>query len=241
VAELDGRAHLATFDQVGMRLENRLDFLGIGPLLAIEHAAARLIDHSLAETAIVGDLVANGVNRHRSKRVLAEQLGGFVECGSGARHHLVSNVDQRPVGRGLPRSDALALPRGHALYLVHASPRRTPAIAKTRDTSQLQRLGEAADQARDDAHHVPQQGVVGRMMNVGVDHRGVDPKLGTILQAKHDRGLNHHIIDGFDRLRRQPIEAAVEGVMFGYRIAIEIVTTQVVLDSSRKAQGFGEV
>ena len=60
------------------------------------------------------------------------------------------------------------------------------------------------------------------MMNVGLDHRGVDTQLSAVLQTEPDRGLNHQIIDGFERLRRQPIEAAVEGVMFGHRIAVEI-------------------
>jgi hypothetical protein len=48
------------------------------------------------------------------------------------------------------------------------------------------------------------------------------PQLGAILQAKRDRGLNDHIIDSFERLWRQPIEATVERVMFGHRIAVEI-------------------
>jgi len=61
------------------------------------------------------------------------------------------------------------------------------------------------------------------MMNVGLDHRGVDPQLAAVLQTKPDRSLNHQIIDSFERLRRQPIEAAVEGVMFGHRIAVESV------------------
>jgi len=108
------------------------------------------------------------------------------------------------------------------LNLVHAAPPRTPAIAETLDPPQLQRLGKAADQAREDPHHVPQQSVVGRMMNVGLDHRGVDPQLGAVLQAKRHRRLNHQIIDGFERCRRQPVEAAVEGVMLGHRIAVEI-------------------
>jgi hypothetical protein len=59
-------------------------------------------------------------------------------------------------------------------------------------------------------------------MNVGLYHRGVDPQLGAILHAQRDRGFNHHIIDSFERLRRQPIEAAVERVMFGHWIAVEI-------------------
>jgi hypothetical protein len=37
-------------------------------------------------------------------------------------------------------------------------------------------LGKPTEEAREDAHHIPQQGVVGRMMNVGLHHRGVDPQ-----------------------------------------------------------------
>ena len=110
VTELNGRAHLAALDQVGMRLEDRTNFLGIGDLLAIEHAAARLIDHTLAKTTIMRDLVAQSVDRHGGKEVFAAQFAGFIERGSGVRHHLLGNADQFAVGRGLP---ALALPRGH--------------------------------------------------------------------------------------------------------------------------------
>src|ERR1700686_3222569 len=86
VAELDRRSYLAALDQVGMRLEDRIDLLGIGDLLAVEDAAARLVDHTLAETAIMRDLVAQRVDRHGGKRVLAVHPGGLLECGLGARH-----------------------------------------------------------------------------------------------------------------------------------------------------------
>src|SRR6266446_3048757 len=92
---------------------------------------------------------AKGVNRHGGKQAVAAQFAGFIERGSGARHFLLGNADQFTVGRGLPRSGALALPRGHASNLVHATVRRTPAIAKTLDASQLQSLRKAADQALD--------------------------------------------------------------------------------------------
>src|ERR1700694_2611163 len=124
VAEFHGRAHLAALDQVGLRLEDRIDFLGIGHLLAFEHAAARLVDDTRAESAIMRDLVADGVDRHGGKQVLAAHPGGVLACGSGVRHHLLGDADQRSVGRGLPRSGALALLRRHALNLVHAPPRR---------------------------------------------------------------------------------------------------------------------
>src|ERR1700730_8722165 len=56
VAEFHGRAHLAALDQVGLRLEDRIDFLGIGHLLAFQHATARLVDDTRAERAIMCDL-----------------------------------------------------------------------------------------------------------------------------------------------------------------------------------------
>jgi hypothetical protein len=40
VAEFDRRLHLAALDQIGIGLEDRIDLLGSGNLLAIEHAAA---------------------------------------------------------------------------------------------------------------------------------------------------------------------------------------------------------
>src|SRR2546430_1834420 len=64
---------------------------------------------------------------------------------------------------------------------LHPTPRRTPAIAKSLDSSQFQCFGQAPNQARDDTHHIPQQRIIGRMMDVGLHHRGVDPQLRTVL------------------------------------------------------------
>src|SRR5215475_7143578 len=100
--------------------------------------------------------------------------------------------------------------------------RGTGAITKTRDTRQFQRLGESLDQTCENPDHVPQQGIVGRMMNVGLDHRGVDPQLATILQAQLYGGSNKDIVDVFERLRRQPIDAAIERIMLGHLVAMKI-------------------
>ena len=78
------------------------------------------------------------------------------------------------------------------------------------------------DQARDDANDIPQQRVVGRMMNVGLHHRGVDTQLLAVLQSELDRRLHHQIIDRLERLGRQPIEAAVERVVSRHRQTIEV-------------------
>ena len=55
------------------------------------------------------------------------------------------------------------------------------------------------------------------MMNVGLNHRRVDPQLRAILQAKVERCSNDKVVDGYEGLRRQPIEVAVERLVFGHR------------------------
>ena len=60
------------------------------------------------------------------------------------------------------------------------------------------------------------------MMNVGLDHRRVDPQLGAVLQAERDRRLDHEVVDGLECRRRQPVEAAVERIMLGYPVTVEI-------------------
>ena len=90
--------------------------------------------------------------------------------------------------------------------------RSTRAIAKARDAAQFQRRGKPAEQPREDPHHVPQQGIVGRMINVGLHHRGVDPQLAAVLNPELHGGFDDEFVDGLERDRRQPVEAAVEGV-----------------------------
>ena len=134
-------------------------------------------------------------------------------------HDLLGNADEHAVCPGLL---LVTLPRRHALDLVHPPPRRACAVAKPLDSSQVQRFGQTADQAGDDAHHIPQQRVVGRMMNVGLHHRGVDPQLRAVLQSELDRRLNHQVVDRFQRLRRQPDEAALERIVLRHRRAVEV-------------------
>ncbi len=53
MAELDWCAHLAALRQGGMRLDDRIDFLCSGHLFAVEHAAARLVDHPRTKATIM--------------------------------------------------------------------------------------------------------------------------------------------------------------------------------------------
>src|ERR1700682_2393262 len=84
------------------------------------------------------------------------------------------------------------------------------------------RPSAAAEQARDDTNDIPQQRVVSRMMNVGLDHCGVDTQLLAVLQFEGDRRLHHQIIDCLERLGREPGEAAVECIVSRHRQTIEI-------------------
>ena len=93
---------------------------------------------------------------------------------------------------------------------------------KPLETPSFQRLCQAADQTGYDSHSIPQQRVVGRMMNISLHHRGVDTQLRAVLHSDVDGCLDQKIIDGFKRLRRELDKRPVEGVMFGHRITVEI-------------------
>jgi hypothetical protein len=134
VTEFHWRAHLATLDQIGVRFEDRIDLLGRGHLFAIEHTAARLLDHPRAEIAIMHDLIAQGLDLQSDQRVLGAHRGSVVKRPPGASYYFLGNADQRPVGRSLPRSFALTLPRRHPLSHTcadarHASDCESPRCA----------------------------------------------------------------------------------------------------------------
>ena len=59
-------------------------------------------------------------------------------------------------------------------------------------------------------------------MNVGLDDRRVDPKSATILQLKIHGLLHNELIDGPQSLGSQAIKGAVEGIVFGDRLAAKI-------------------
>src|SRR5262245_61544198 len=134
-------------------------------------------------------------------------------------HNLLGNTDERTVCPGLA---FLPLPAGHTLDLLHPTPRRARVIAKTLDTPTFHSFGQVTNRARDDAHNVPQKRVVGRMMNVGLHHRGVDPQLATVLQTKINSRSHDKVVDSSDGIRPKPVEVAIERMVPGYRRTIKI-------------------
>jgi hypothetical protein len=196
--------------KVGMGLKNRIELLGGRNLFAVEHTAARLIDHTGSQATKVLDLLARLRDRQIGDHVFAARFAGLPKRRLCAFDDLLGNTDELTVLSGLM---LMALLWRHPLNLLHPTPRRSRPISETLDTPASQRFGEAIDQTRNDANDIPQQGIIGRMMNVGLHHRGVDVQLLTVFQSEPDRGLHHQIIDRLERLGREPSEAAVEGIV----------------------------
>jgi hypothetical protein len=60
------------------------------------------------------------------------------------------------------------------------------------------------------------------MMNVSLYDRGVHAKSLSFFQTEIHRCLHHQFVDGTQRIRRQPVKGAIEGVVLGHRLTIEI-------------------
>src|SRR5215471_5019838 len=178
VTELYGCSHLAALDQVSMRFEDGIDLLGVGHLLAIEHAAARLIDDTASQVTIVRDRVTDIRDGQIGKHVLAVRRTGVLKYHLCPLYNLLGNGDERAICLPLL---PVPLSCGHALDLLHPTPSRTSAITKTLETSMIQRCSQVAHHPRDHPYRVPQQSVVRRVMNVRLNHRCIDPQLRAIL------------------------------------------------------------
>ena len=103
---------------------------------------------------------------------------------------------------------------------MHASARRAFATGKGRHTGGND-LTQLADQPRQNTDGVPQQGGIGRPVDVGFHNGCVDTKFVSVFQTIIDSGLNHGIIDLLHRRESQPIECLVEGVMLRYGLAVK--------------------
>src|SRR5215472_12900582 len=118
-----------------MRFEDGIDLFSVGYLLAIEHAAARLIDDAASQLTIVRDLVTDIRDGQIGKHVLAVRRAGVLKHHLCTLHDLLGNADERAVCLPLL---PLPLPCGHALNRLHPTPSRASAIAKTLETSKTQ-------------------------------------------------------------------------------------------------------
>jgi hypothetical protein len=59
-------------------------------------------------------------------------------------------------------------------------------------------------------------------MDIGFHYGGIDAQLLAIFQTELDGGLDHSLIDGLHGGWGEPIEGAVESIMLGYTVAVEV-------------------
>src|SRR6266513_3005049 len=128
------------------------DLFFVGNLLSLEHAAAGLIDHTVAQFAELLDLLAQFADAPVGEQVPAVRFPGALEYFPCRFHHLFGDADQLAVLLGLPC--CLPLLGRQALDFLHPSPRGSRAIVKPAKTL-LGGLAQVPDQTRDHAHHIP--------------------------------------------------------------------------------------
>ncbi len=59
-------------------------------------------------------------------------------------------------------------------------------------------------------------------MNIGFHDRGVDAEFLAVFQTELHGRLDHSLVDGFQRGRREPVEGPVEGVVLGDQVAVKL-------------------
>src|SRR6266849_1496079 len=127
VAEFLRLQGLAALDQIGVRFEDRIEFLFGGNRLALQYPAPRLVDDPDSECAEIGDLLTDSVN-HRARDFvdLADAFGGRDHW-FGIFHHLLADLDEFAVLGSLL---LFPLTGGHALDCLHAAAGAARAIGK---------------------------------------------------------------------------------------------------------------
>src|SRR5208283_294679 len=152
VTELDRGLHLAALDQIGVGFKDGIDLLGAGHLLSLEHATAGLINHLLAQLAIMLDLLAEFAHGQVGEPAFALGFSGALEHIVGVAHHFLGNPNELAIFPGLL---LLPLLGRHALELLHAPPGRSRMIAEPLD-GLPHGLAQAVNQTSDHAHRIPQ-------------------------------------------------------------------------------------
>ena len=213
VTELDGFEHLAPFDQIRMGFKNRVELLLRRNVLALQDAPAGLTDDPVPELAVPRNLPSKPLDDVPRWNVV-----GPLDDRPGLVDHLLGHPDEVAIR---PHLVPWALLRRHAVDLLHPAPGPTRAVGEAPDRRR-QSVCQVTNEPRQDPDRIPEQRAVGRMMNVGFDHGGVDRQLRAVLEAERDRGLDDRVIDGLQRGGREPVEGAIERVVLRHPLAIEL-------------------
>src|SRR5437870_6900406 len=218
VTELHRFEHLPALDQIRVGFENGVElFLG-GYLLAMKDPPACLTDDTDTELAVARDVTPKGVDRALREKVETPNAHGSLDDGPRLSDHLLGDPDERAIRAHLL---TVSLPCRHALNLLHPAPSAARAVRERPDARREQDV-QLANEPRQDAHRIPQQRVIGGMMNIGLDDRSIDPQLGAIFEAETDRRVDDRLIDRLQRVGGQPVEGPVERVVLGDPLAVEV-------------------
>jgi hypothetical protein len=104
-------------------------------------------------------------------RSLPRTFWGLLQDLTGAGHHLLGDADESAIFVAMLR---VALFGGHARNGLHA-PLRCPGAMVEGLQPTTQRLSEVADEASDDPHGIPQERVVGGVVDVRIESCLLDP------------------------------------------------------------------
>src|SRR5262245_11171159 len=101
VAKFQWRQYLAALIEIGMSLKYEIELLRIRNLFSLEHATAPLINHTVAQIAIVLDFRPIRLDRQSCSYGFGAHIFGSIEHPSGVAHGLFGDANKRLIFLGL--------------------------------------------------------------------------------------------------------------------------------------------
>ena len=217
VAKLDRLLYFPVLDQISVGFKDGVDFLLGWNLLSLEHAPAALIDDADTELTVMIDFPSKLADHQIVHQVNGALILGLFEHPSGIVDDLLGDPDELAIFTLLL---GVALPRCHALDLLHATACTACAVSKVIDPIG-KKFSETIDEPRQDAHYIPEQSIVGWMMDIGFGDRRIDAQSLAVLQSQIDGSFKDQVIDGLYGFGVKFIKGPIESVMLGYAPAVK--------------------
>ena len=193
VAKLDRFLYFPPLDQIGVGFKNRVDLLIGWNLFSLKHAAPALIDDAVAELAVVIDLSSKLANDQVVHQVKTALIFCLFKYPSGIVDDLLGDPDELAIFVLLP---IMPLPRGHALDLLHPTPRRACAVRKIIDPVG-KNLFKTTDEPRENSQSL------------------------TVLHSQIDGRFKDQVVEGLQGLRPKFVKGPMESVVLRYALAIK--------------------
>ena len=228
VAKLDRFLYFPSLDQIGVGFKDRVDLLLGCNLLSLKHAAAALTDDAGTELAIVIDLPSKLANDNVVHRVNSTLIFESFRVPLGHCRRPAGDPDEVAIFSLLL---GVALPRCHALDLLHATACTACSVTKVID-SFGKNLCETTDEPGEDSHHIPEQSIIGWMMDIGFDHRRIDAQSLAVLQSQIDGGFKDQVIEGLRVCGRSLLKARLKASCLGTRWLLKPVNRRNVYPSA---------